>query len=1220
MNEIIFYSPNKNPKIISKLLNKNNNLESEIINSQKFKPKIKSSSCSNILSTKDNQEYENLLFGKRIGKTTTSSEIVYLKNQKILKNYFKQNKNSLGLKLGYDKYYENIPIEKYVKEIDKYKKKKKLKKNSFYCPEEENKNIKNKMKLTPLPSKSRLLMNSEKEKNEFNSAERTAVMMRRFEYTSHFYHKVNKKMIEDKSNKERKDIYLIRKKAVEKIEIWWKNILMKKKKCLNYNDNYLKIKDKDHYNLIENNKISVFYYKFIKFYNLKIKFFKKSMFNYFIKQLKKIETKLDNFDINDNNTKNKNNIFDNDNNNLNNDKLKNNSLIILENKFKDNYNYNPNNYINNALIRNKNKKYNNCNEEISNKHYYSYSSINNYQSDNSKKIILSDNSLKNNNDYNRNNSNINYDDYQNDNLNRKNKDFLEDNLNKNYNNFQEYSSNRGNNNIYEDNSEKINYQKNNLNKKDNDYKDGIYKENNKNQKKNLINFDDYQEEEPNLNYLKIIPITNKMIKSKREITNNDNNNNKIEDSDNLKNNTFINNKNLISSYNKILSKNNDFNNEEEKINLLESNKSEKTFRKGTPNYDRRNKSTNIYENHDFKKKSEPKTNDNLIKYYNINNNNKISDERSYINSKSKLIALKKGNINKKKNDNLNKNLKIKGNKKMKTKGKKNVNISNDFSNIKYKNNILNGRNEDRKNHTNIIEKTRKIEGLLNNNKEINDNNTNNDNLKSKENLNLNLYNLTLNFDKKELKKKIDNNLLNNNNNEYNIKNNIINYNSNENEIQNNNFSNLQKQKKEIPYQEIIEKNKNENNLINQNNNNKNIEKINKAIKKEKINSENLKKIYKTSSKNNSKFNSEIHKNNYSSNSNQSSNLKSNSNEKDKIIKSENFWVKYYKSQNKINDDNKSSRNEREKNKKSKSNNKNSKISKINNIIEEKKEYLNEENNNFINKNTINNNNNDDDTIKEDLLYDESPQKMDILELTRRKLYNHCKKNNNINENKINKNSIHISQHKNDDDTIKESYDNNIDEYNLHNKSPNEILRDSLVKNNDNLRENKNIINLKDEFQNCIPNNEIVNTNYYNELRKNQKLNKLKISSSHISIIQKKNTITKEEKFKILVLSIENIFKSEFFSRMVLNYLSKNKVNLNDEELIALFKLGKNNTYQRILNKTLGLNIINSDYYNQNIPFKDWVKKFIQKKRNSTDESLKSKDLNNNNKNYKKTNI
>ena len=90
--------------------------------------------------------------------------------------------------------------------------------------------------------------------------------------------------------------------------------------------------------------------------------------------------------------------------------------------------------------------------------------------------------------------------------------------------------------------------------------------------------------------------------------------------------------------------------------------------------------------------------------------------------------------------------------------------------------------------------------------------------------------------------------------------------------------------------------------------------------------------------------------------------------------------------------------------------------------------------------------------------------------------------------------------------------------------------------------------------------------------------------------------------------------------MVLNYLSKNKVNLNDEELIALFKLGKNNTYQRILNKTLGLNIINSDYYNQNIPFKDWVKKFIQKKRNSSEESLKSKDLNNNNKNHKKANI
>ncbi len=221
MKNNIISNLNKNSTIIS---NKKNDLsESKTINSPKAKLNTKSSSCSNLFSNnkKDKQDYDNLYL-RKTGKTTSSSEKTYLKNQDSLTNYFKQNINSIGLKLGYDKYYETIPIEKYVNEINKYNNN--ITNKLINNPDEENKKIKNKMKLTPLPSKSRLLMNSDKEKKDFNNAERTAVMMRRFEYT----HRL--KNIENKKAQEKKLKYLIMKKAVEKIEIWWKKILDNKKK------------------------------------------------------------------------------------------------------------------------------------------------------------------------------------------------------------------------------------------------------------------------------------------------------------------------------------------------------------------------------------------------------------------------------------------------------------------------------------------------------------------------------------------------------------------------------------------------------------------------------------------------------------------------------------------------------------------------------------------------------------------------------------------------------------------------------------------------------------------------------------------------------------------------------------------------------------------------------------------------------------------------------
>ena len=1185
MKNNIISNLNKNSTILS---NKKNDLsESKTMNSPKVKLNTKSSSCSNLFSNnnKDKQDYDNLYLRKKTGKTTSSSEKAYLKNQNSLKNYFKQNINSIGLKLGYDKYYETIPIEKYVNEINNNITNKLTK-----YPDEENKRIKNNIKLTPLPSKSRLLMNSDKEKKDFNNAERTAVMMRRFEYTHRLMNKENKKA------QEKKVKYLIMKKAVEKIEIWWKKILDNKRKSGYINDN--KGKYKDYSNKIEKNKkISFFFDKVAKFYNFKIKSVKKDMFKYFIEQLKKNRvSKFESSDINKNfyqESFEKINKLDNitpknvykNNNYFNNNNIENNGLKNMGNELFKNYNHNPIESFNKDLIINLNNNKNIPIGNYSNNNYLTYqidnSSSNNFLSDNSNKNfndLLSDNSKKSYNDFlselskksyndfHKNNQNINYDSFQSDNVNKKNNDFLEDNLNKKSNNFQEYYSNVKNDDFHEENSNQNNiFPTTNL------------KENENYHQENLNNYF----EEPNLNYLKILPTKNKLIKSNREPLNNDQKfNYLIENCENLKNNTFNNNNNLFISYDTKFNNNIGFNDEGERINIIKSNKPEKLFRKSTPNYDRRNKST--YNNYNNKNKND-----------NLSNNNIFSNFKNNQNSKSQLIALKRGNVHRKKNDeNLNED-------NLKKYNKKGKNYNDDVFDYLPKNDISNENNNNIKYNSNLIEKTKKIVGLSN------------DNLKERNNSNLNQDDIIVNSENKEVNKLNDNYILNNDI----INNNIIYFNENkENDIQKNKNENLENKSKEISYQEIIEKNNNDNNILNQNNNNNEPEKINQTIKKEKMHTI-LKEPYKTPSKQNSHLNSENQNNYLNSYSNQSSNLRSYSSEKDKIIKSENFWVKYYQSPNKIVDHKAPKKNLNKK----KSQNKNLKSPKNKVIIEEKNEYSNNENEDFPNRNIINNinnnniNNDTDITQKEDLLKDKSPQKIDIVEFTRRKLYGNDNNYNNDNNNNINKSNkiiINISQNKNDDNIIKDSYyNNNVDENNFNNESPKRIIG-----NNINL-ENQNSIN----FNNYLTNNEIVNRNNNN----NEKSNPLKISSSHISFIQRKDTLTKENKVKILILLIESRFKSEFFNRlMVFNYLSKNKINLNNDELIDLLKLGKKNTYQRILNNTLGFNIVHSDYNNQSIPFKDLVQKFIKKKINSTEENFKSKVLNkNNNKNkYKTTNI
>ena len=121
---------------------------------------------------------------------------MYIKYSKSLQAYFLQNRE--GMKLQRNKYFQNISIDQFIKERPTTTRKYlNILKNSKNQNSQEkiilnyqnlnNNNIGNKINgedffLTPLPNKSRKLLNTIKEKNDFLFAERAAVMMRTFEY------------------------------------------------------------------------------------------------------------------------------------------------------------------------------------------------------------------------------------------------------------------------------------------------------------------------------------------------------------------------------------------------------------------------------------------------------------------------------------------------------------------------------------------------------------------------------------------------------------------------------------------------------------------------------------------------------------------------------------------------------------------------------------------------------------------------------------------------------------------------------------------------------------------------------------------------------------------------------------------------------------------------------------------------------------------------------
>ena len=211
-------------------------------------------------------------------------EEIYIKYSKNLQKYFLQNQT--GLKLAGNKYFQNLTVEEYIKQYN-------LTQEEFiqllnggvdHTIFTNNKNLENIKKehffLTPLPNKSRQLLNTNKEKSDFLEAERAAVVMRTFEYTHGIKSKVGiyeyrKFMMEQKQK-----LISLMLNAAQKIQRWWKKkyyYINKNRNDESFNKRLLVYND-----ILNRKKAKIFYDKINNYIKYKLKDYRKN----FLKKLK----------------------------------------------------------------------------------------------------------------------------------------------------------------------------------------------------------------------------------------------------------------------------------------------------------------------------------------------------------------------------------------------------------------------------------------------------------------------------------------------------------------------------------------------------------------------------------------------------------------------------------------------------------------------------------------------------------------------------------------------------------------------------------------------------------------------------------------------------------------------------------------------------------------------------------------------------------------------
>ena len=319
----------------------------------------------------------------------------YLKCQRNLKNYFMNDKNKFGLKFEGNKTLEKCPINKFNNIFNEAcSAREQILKNqilNYYYPNDNNdKLMGNKMKLTPIPSRKYKFMKNQNEKNEFLKARRSAVCMRRLEYT-HGLKKNNSQEYYTTINNDKNNFLPILKGAILIIEDWWIKILRKRYEITSINNNDInnnsfELSEKDLTNSIEQNILENLNY------NNENKTIKNEFIdNWLTRQAKRLIEKNENINGNYNfhfsNDKNLNTYK----NNIKKNRSKNNIIVF-------------NNKNNSDILFKSNKRYNNNESKIANRKKNNPNPIKiiqnsnvpvNLQNNNAQSIITPSNYLQN---------------------------------------------------------------------------------------------------------------------------------------------------------------------------------------------------------------------------------------------------------------------------------------------------------------------------------------------------------------------------------------------------------------------------------------------------------------------------------------------------------------------------------------------------------------------------------------------------------------------------------------------------------------------------------------------------------------------------------------------------------------------------------------------------------------------------------------------------------
>ena len=996
-------------------------------------------------------------------------EEMYKKYSKSLQRYFIQNRE--GMKLSINKYFQRLSVDEFIKERKNSQKKylEKIKNNNINNFNENN-NVYEKINnsftnnyfdedffLTPLPNKSRKLLNTDQEKNDFLSAERQAVIMRTFEYSygvrSKFGINEYKKMLEE----HKKQCFNIMINAANKIKNMWKiakkNSIKKKQtfdvKYKNIEQNFSDlIMKKKLFNFI--NKLKNYVLKENK--NDKKKFFKKikSFSKNKIKKIYYLHDWINNLKIN------KNIKFS----------------ILSSNKIKK-IEKNSYGFLNNFFLT-KSIYFENCNDDSENNKKSAEEQI--------KKITFLQKFIKNFINYKKIKD---FKEEMNKNIEKESFGFIKEQSNINFvnflkenNNLKKYYSNGNGSNlsvgsIYS-NEENYNLNNNNINNFE-------YKNNNNIENEDEIN--DYKSSEINYN--------NKNL----------NNQKTLKKSLSKKSSNSIENKNLeypsnnnyemdLKKYNTERYSNKDNNNNE--INKVNVNYG--SIKKLYSINNKNNKLDNYNSN--------PQITNYNTQQSNLNNNknskNKINKNNSTLSNKSKLI--KPIPINKE--NNINKDIYIDRHISMVSKKNIKDNNSNEESNINNKS-VLEKKNTGKKNINRNNSKS--SFNVLGENSSTGNNTTQGkstyiDSVNNKDNKNLNSDKKKNNssFNNKSSDKK--NNkipFLNKKNNEFyenkNLKNSNINNNESLSSLKHSDEKDKNQINSSVNSNNIYYKNKNnlsDNNTSKNNINNNNLQSQNykEPLLNNIENNENYKKIKKENNSTKNNYNEEK----YDDSLNNDIIL----NEEDEInlISPKPFL------ENNINNI---------------ENNKNDFLTfdnenKENNLNENIKYNINSNDKKNINKNQINNN------VNKKINKENQNTKFNNNKEESNKLKNNLEKNNQINKN-INKDKINYSDNKTNpkENNLKQSikntnieFDNNNNQLNIKNNELNKNNSLDAIKNKYN-NQNNNIIPNNINLYNIEENNNIdedINDEENDEKNNNISLNKQFINSKIITPIKENNLI------------------------------------------------------------------------------------------------------------------